>query len=138
MKMIAGRSPWLCHGTTPPGWITSRRKRSARPSICAGSLARSIDASTVSVTSFAASVLGFVTLVPTLSAGHWPALAALTIDKAPSIMLAADSSRQSPALVILFICFLLVVRLRPEWPQHRRECLTSGWLLRNADWLLFR
>ena len=45
-----GRSSWLCQGTMPPGWIMSLRKRSSRSFDCAGSLARSMAPSVVSVT----------------------------------------------------------------------------------------
>ena len=32
VTISAGRSSWLCSGTMPPGWTTSRRVRSWRPS----------------------------------------------------------------------------------------------------------
>src|SRR3954453_23179215 len=74
--MMAGRLPWLCHGTTPPGATTSLRKRNMRPSARAfGSSARSTAPITLSVT-LAAGVL-FIgrTSLPDLSAGHDPASA---------------------------------------------------------------
>src|SRR5215207_6676237 len=72
--MRAGRSTWLCHGTTPPGCTTSLRRRSRRPASATFSWPSSIMPSTLSVTSF-----GFIspdvrTPALVLSAGHWPAL----------------------------------------------------------------
>src|SRR3954469_26031516 len=71
--MMAGRSSWLCHGTMPPGWMTSSRRRRRRSARLTFSFASSTWPSTVSVTSF-----GFISpLVRApgliLSAGHWPA-----------------------------------------------------------------
>src|SRR5881227_2211284 len=74
--MTAGRLPWLCQGTTPPGCTTSLRSRSMRFSARAfGSLARSTAPITSSVT-LAAGVL-FIgrTSGPDLSAGQDPASA---------------------------------------------------------------
>src|SRR5215510_9743727 len=73
--MIAGRSPWLCQGTIPPGSMVSLRKRSWRSLIIAGSFSRSMAASTVSVTPLAACDTASRALVLTWSAGHWPAAA---------------------------------------------------------------
>src|SRR5215510_10510116 len=73
--MMAGRSPWLCQGTIPPGSMVSLRKRSWRSLIFAGSFSRSMAASTVSVTPLAACDTGSRALVLTWSAGHWPATA---------------------------------------------------------------
>src|SRR5215831_19354695 len=56
--------------------MTSLRTRCKRPSALIGSLARSIEASTVSVTPFAGVLTGSRTLALTLSAGHSPARAA--------------------------------------------------------------
>src|SRR6516165_8165998 len=56
--------------------MTSLRTRCKRPSALIGSLARSIEANTVSVTPFAGVLTGSRTLALTLSAGHSPARAA--------------------------------------------------------------
>src|SRR5271166_4123976 len=74
--MIAGRSPWLCQGTTPPGAMVNLRRRSMRFSILAGSSARLIAASTLSVTPLAGLESGFLASAIILSAGHCPANAA--------------------------------------------------------------
>src|SRR3954466_7214030 len=50
--MMAGRSSWLCHGTMPPGWTTSLRKRRRRSARLTFSWASSTWPSTLSVTSF--------------------------------------------------------------------------------------
>src|SRR5215203_4460323 len=73
--MRAGRSSWLCQGTTPPGCTTSLRRRRRRSASATFSWPSSIMPSTLSVTSF-----GFISPVVrtpalVLSAGHWPALA---------------------------------------------------------------
>src|SRR5271157_38186 len=74
--MIAGRSPWLCQGTTPPGAMVNLRRRSMRFSILAGSSARLMAASTLSVTPLAGLESGFLASAIILSAGHCPANAA--------------------------------------------------------------
>src|SRR4051794_36610519 len=75
--MMAGRLPWLCQGTTPPGCTTSLRRRSMRPSARAcGSLARSTAPITLSDTLMAGVLFIGRTLGPDLSAGHDPANAA--------------------------------------------------------------
>src|SRR3954465_4567132 len=72
-KIRAGRSSWLCQGTMPPGSMVSLRKRSSRPSMCAGCLPRSMAPSVTSVTPTGLETticwgFGF-----NLSAGHAPA-----------------------------------------------------------------
>src|SRR5512135_517555 len=119
--MIAGRSPWLCHGTTPPGSTTSLRRRNWRPWIFAGSFARSIDESTVSVTPFAGVLSAFVTLTPILSAGHSPALAAPAARvRPPSTTAAMERLRQSAGarVVLLIIADVSLPLLwrRSDWP----------------------
>src|SRR6516225_7356973 len=75
-KISAGRSLWLCQGTMPPGSIVSLRKRSSRPSMCAGCLLRSIEPSVTSVTPTGLKSTIWRALALNLSAGHSPASAA--------------------------------------------------------------
>src|SRR5262249_22158642 len=84
----AGRSLWLCHGTTPPGAMSSLRARNRRPWIDTGSLASSVDVITTSVTPLAGWVdIGWpVPLGRRWSAGHSPALA---WPSAPKVIAAA-------------------------------------------------
>src|SRR5437660_8171982 len=92
---MAGRLPWLCHGTIAPGFISSWRNRNRRPFTPAGSFERSVVARTTSVTSFAAAVLGFWPWPSAtfLSAGHSPAVAIVApIDIAPA-MAAVNATR---------------------------------------------
>ena len=70
-RILAGRSPWLCHGTMPPGWTTRRRMRSARPATPYSSSA--MEEMTVSVTLAGIIGPGLVTSTPTLFTGHSPA-----------------------------------------------------------------
>src|SRR5438105_13152030 len=71
----AGRSSWLCSGTMPPGAIVMWRMRRRRWSSLTFSRARSIDASSVSVTPTGAFGACGSALAIVLSAGHWPAWA---------------------------------------------------------------
>src|SRR5947199_10784853 len=92
--MIAGRSPWLCQGTTPPGAMVSLRRRKVRPSIFAGSSARLIAVSTVSVTPLAGVPFGIVASAIILSCGHCPANdAAPGVHATMAIMAAASDLR---------------------------------------------
>src|SRR5712691_5333082 len=109
---MAGRLPWLCHGTIAPGFISSWRNRSRRPFTPAGSFERSVVARTTSVTSFAAAVLGFWPWPSAtfLSAGHSPAVATVaTIDIAPAMTPANAARRQfdPSCLLLIFILYLL-------------------------------
>src|SRR5689334_104736 len=73
--MSAGRSACECSGTMPPGWISMCRKRSRRWSSRTFSFARSIEASSFSITPTGAPGAPGSALAPTLSAGHSPARA---------------------------------------------------------------
>src|SRR4051812_33544813 len=76
--MIAGRSPWLCQGTTPPGCTTRRRIRNRRSLMPMPCCARSLVAIMVSVTP-SAGVEDIAWPLPSgtiLSAGQLPACAA--------------------------------------------------------------
>ena len=101
--MIAGRSSWLCHGTTPPGWITSRRMRSLRSLSAIFSLARSIEPITVSVTPLGLVAPGFWPSATTLLAGHCPALAPGEISASALTKAAVSASFPRAVRVVRYI-----------------------------------
>src|ERR1051326_5803002 len=123
--MIAGRSPWLCQGTTPPGWMTSLRSRSSRSAIFAGSSASLIAASTVSVTPLAGVVPILVRSVPRLSAGHSPALAGPSnVNIAPATRPAARRLRRIDRLPMVG----LLISLSPCCSSAGSKDLGNGTL----------
>src|SRR5271156_6174234 len=77
--MFAGRFSWLCHGTMPPGSMTSLRKRIFRPSNPDPNGARSIDEITVSVTLEGADGPGFIASTAVLPAGQSADHAAVSV-----------------------------------------------------------
>src|SRR5262245_34043526 len=99
--MMAGRSAWLCHGTTPPGSTTSLRMRNLRSSMPC-SCATSIMAITVSVTptGFMSTGLGASVLV--WSAGHSSAKEADVIAVAPSARPAIKATRPNRPFIFDF------------------------------------
>src|SRR5215831_1897782 len=123
--MIAGRSPWLCQGTMPPGSIVSLRNRSWRSLMFAGSFSRSMAASTVSVTPLPAWVAGARTSAFNLPAGHSPAADA---DKpatvAPAVIAARTTPR--PPAIRLNMFVISFVTLRPEGAAAGRRIDRTG------------
>src|SRR5271166_1644621 len=100
--MMAGRSPWLCQGTMPPGSMVSLRNRSWRSLMFAGSFSRSMAASTVSVTPLPAWATGARASAFILSEGQLPATAADTpasID--PAVMPARTTFRATCQLPVM-------------------------------------
>src|SRR5829696_2165279 len=119
--MRAGRSSWLCHGTTPPGCTTSLRKRRRRSASATFSWPSSIMPSTLSVTSF-----GFISPVVrtpalVLSAGHWPAFAG----EARRATLAASAApaipRRSCCMVTRLIMVLVSCSAPPRVAGHEEQ-----------------
>src|SRR6516162_6929776 len=109
--MIAGRSPWLCQGTMPPGSIVSLRKRSWRSLMFAGSLSRSMAASTVSVTPLPAWLDGVRTSALNLPAGHSPAADADTpASVAPAVTAARTTPRPLAIRLNMFVISFVTLR----------------------------
>src|SRR6516165_6362704 len=125
MKISAGRSAWLCQGTTPPGAIVSLRKRNSWSLSITCSLPRSIEPKVVSVTPDAGVLTGCRTLACIFPAGHSPANALVTTVAAPTRRLAKSAERafaRPNRIGVVMACFSLVT-LRPKelQPQQCRK-----------------
>src|SRR5690348_5170898 len=148
--MIAGRSWCSCQGTTPPALISSRRRRNRRPLMLAGSFATSIEATTLSLTSFAVAVLIFAP-VPSgriLSAGQFPAhafppMAMPPVRTATNAIAHSDAPLKQDFMIMapLFLGRAVLGRgfrerelrrLRRSWKMPASYCFDGLWLSENA------
>src|SRR5262249_58378604 len=109
----AGRSAWLCHGTTPPGAIVSLRKRNSWSLSITCSLPRSIEPKVVSVTPDAGVLTGGRTLACIFPAGHSPANALVAAIAPPTRRLKKNAERavgrpQKITVVIAYFSFFFL------------------------------
>src|SRR5208283_3392759 len=143
--MIAGRSAWLCQGTTPPGLISSRRRRNKR----------SLTPTSVSSTSGIEATTSSVTSLGIVGPACWPEPSSLVLPgghsaaparppKATSTTEPNPHDRQFPSAGLAVDHFhpLLFRRLRRRSPSPGseaasddekgkisfRSCLHSYWL----------
>src|SRR5215469_18361528 len=121
-KISAGRSAWLCHGTTPPGATVSLRNRNSWSLSITCSLPRSIEPKVVSVTPDAGVLTGGRTLACIFPAGHSPASALVATVAAPTRRLAKSALRPAarPNWIRVVMAYSPLSRFGPGEPQPQQ------------------